>query len=78
MKLHTMISIAKLLLSHDDAPHAYTDEKGTLVIPPLREELNDQTAPRKRKILVYHEFPMMAHTLKSVCLSSYSSITGAY
>jgi hypothetical protein len=69
MKLQTLINVLMHLLADDRAPHVSTDGKGVLVIPSLPEWPSSELPQlRKRKILVYHEFSMMAETLKTVLL----------
>ena len=65
MGLQLTINILTHLLAHDDAPHLSTDGNGALLLPELP---SSEPLPRKRKILVYHEFTMMVQTLKMVPL----------
>ena len=66
MKMETALRILNHLLSHDGAPPPYSDSKGTLILPPLPEEHRNQPSRGSRKVLFFHEFSMMAHTLQSV------------
>ncbi|KAF8872160.1 hypothetical protein BD779DRAFT_1679866 [Infundibulicybe gibba] len=63
-KLQTLLSILQHLLIDDSVEHASVDEHGELVLP--QTSIPDGCQPtRARKILVYHEFPMMEKTIRS-------------
>lgn len=63
-KLQKLIDLLRHLLSHDEIeiPNFQKDDPWPSP-PPVPD---GQQPPRKRKIIVSHEFAMMAHTLKSV------------
>ncbi|KAF4584742.1 hypothetical protein EYR38_001973 [Pleurotus pulmonarius] len=64
-KLDLIARIVLHLLSHDDIEHpAFVD--GQVVFPDPPPVPFGQRAPRKRKILIYHEFSMMATTIATV------------
>lgn len=65
-KIDTLGLILKHLLKHDDIEHPTQDEEGKFIWPPVPFVPEGQVAPRRRRILVYHEFTMMAPTISSV------------
>ncbi|TFK60078.1 hypothetical protein BDN72DRAFT_905285 [Pluteus cervinus] len=64
-KLAFTIKLLKHCLLHDDAPPPSLTPEGNILFPECPEVPAGQTAPQTRKILLYHEFPMMAHTIRS-------------
>ncbi|KAK0197634.1 P-loop containing nucleoside triphosphate hydrolase protein [Armillaria mellea] len=65
-KLQAAIDICKHMLSGDDRPPPTIDENNNLHLPELPPLLDGQVRTFKRKILIFHEFPMMEDMVKSV------------
>ncbi|KAF9487612.1 hypothetical protein BDN71DRAFT_1594410 [Pleurotus eryngii] len=64
-KLDLVARLMLHLLSHDHIEHP-TMVNGEVVFPSPPPLVFSQQAPQKRKILVYHEFSMMAMTIQTV------------
>ncbi len=64
-KLDLIARIVLHLLSHDNIKHLMFVD-GQVVFPAPPPVPFGQHAPRKRKILIYHEFSMMATTIATV------------
>ncbi|KAF9494556.1 hypothetical protein BDN71DRAFT_1507539 [Pleurotus eryngii] len=65
-KLDTLARILKHLLLHNDIAHPTQDEDGNFIWLATPSVSEGQVAPRRRRILVYHEFPMMVETISSI------------
>jgi hypothetical protein len=69
-KLDLLISLVKHSLLHDDIPPASFDSDGQAQWPSAPETPNAGL----QKVIVYHEFPMMAALVISVSLQSIHAI----
>ncbi|TFK64365.1 P-loop containing nucleoside triphosphate hydrolase protein [Pluteus cervinus] len=65
-KLAFTIKLLQHCLRHDKAPPPTVNSDGDVEFPGLPESPSgSESATPERKILMYHEFPMMAHTIAS-------------
>lgn len=62
-----LIDIVLHLMKHDDIGHIVINKMGDLEYPEPPQGMAGQAVPQTRKILIYQEWPMMAHTISSVC-----------
>ncbi|KAF9491153.1 hypothetical protein BDN71DRAFT_1510617 [Pleurotus eryngii] len=65
-KLDTLGLILNHLLKHDDIEHPTQDKDSHFIWPAAPPVPEGQVAPRRRRILVYHEFTMMVSTISSI------------
>ncbi|KAF7416476.1 hypothetical protein PC9H_002742 [Pleurotus ostreatus] len=65
-KLDLVARLVLHLLSHDEIEHPTLADGQVVFPPPPPPAFLGQRPPRKRKVLIYHEFSMMAMTIETV------------
>ncbi|KDQ27212.1 hypothetical protein PLEOSDRAFT_1106091 [Pleurotus ostreatus PC15] len=65
-KLDLVARLVLHLLSHDEIEHPMLADGQVVFPPPPPPAFLGQRPPRKRKVLIYHEFSMMAMTIETV------------
>ncbi|KAF9455565.1 P-loop containing nucleoside triphosphate hydrolase protein [Collybia nuda] len=64
-KIDTCVKLCQHLLSHDDAPEVFV-ANGSVVYPPLPNGTDPSKATRKRKVVIYQEFPSHGPLLRNI------------